>query len=268
MSNWHVVSPNATGLHEVIKPGLSSSIVSNIFRLNLLAGEHFILKTGLREMNAVLIEGNAHVKSTAFQESMQRLDSFYLPGDSVAEICAETACFFYLAAAQCEGYGKPFYRKFDLTLPLGAIHQVHGVGSGEREVFFTLNPEMPASRLLCGLTWSRDGGWTSWPPHQHEQDLEEVYCYFDMPAPQMGFHGSYLKSGDFATTGMLHPVRSGHMVLAPRGYHPTIATPGTRNAYFWVLTAFSHEQRRYDLAINDPYFDITGGAKYVSGSKQ
>ncbi|MEF2782114.1 MAG: myo-inositol catabolism protein, partial [Clostridium sp.] len=41
----------------------------------------------------------------------------------------------------------------------------------------------------------------------------------------------------------------------PCGYHPTVASPGSRNAYLWVLAAFRPESRRYDLAINDPVFD-------------
>jgi 5-deoxy-glucuronate isomerase len=44
------------------------------------------------------------------------------------------------------------------------------------------------------------------------------------------------------------------MVEAPCGYHPTVASPGTRNAYFWALASFSPEQRRYDLAVIDPEY--------------
>ena len=50
-------------------------------------------------------------------------------------------------------------------------------------------------------------------------------------------------------------VRDGVMVLAPRGYHPTVSTPGARNHYFWALAAFSHASRRYDLAVNDPVYE-------------
>ena len=74
------------------------------------------------------------------------------------------------------------------------------------------------------------GAWTSWPPHQHEKDLEEVYCYFDMPLPKFGFHISYLKSGEVEDI-VTHTVHSGTMVQAPCGYHPTVASPGSRNAY-------------------------------------
>ena len=31
-----------------------------------------------------------------------------------------------------------------------------------------------------------------------------------------------------------------------------LASPGTRNAYFWVLAAHTHESRGYDLAVLDP----------------
>ncbi len=72
-------------------------------------------------------------------------------------------------------------------------------------------------RLICGLTWSRQGTWISWPPHQHEKDLEEVCCYFDMDAPKMGMHISYLESGGREDM-VVHPVQSGTMVLAPRWY--------------------------------------------------
>ena len=81
-----------------------------------------------------------------------------------------------------------------------------------------------------------------------------MYCYFDMPLPRFGFHISYLKSGEVEDI-VTHTVHSGTMVQAPCGYHPTVASPGGRNAYLWVLAAFRHESRRYDLAINDPVFD-------------
>lgn len=62
---------------------------------------------------------------------------------------------------------------------------------------------------------------------------------------------SYVEPGD--THGVVaHTVKSGTMILAPRGYHPTVAAPGTRNTYLWVLAAHSHKSRRYDLAVLDP----------------
>lgn len=253
MEGWNIVSPVSEGFHACIQPGIQDCKVVQIYRLNLKRGSVFRLESGRLEMNPVLIQGMASITMDALEGKMATLDSFYITGGMDVRIEALEDCIFYIGAAVCEGYGKPFFRKFDKNLPLGEVRQIHGHGAGQREVFFTLNPEKDASRLLCGLTWGGDGAWTSWPPHQHEKDLEEVYCYFDMDAPGFGFHVSYMKSGGVEEI-VSHVVRSGNMVLAPAGYHPTVASPGTKNTYFWVLAAHSHESRRYDLAMLDPVY--------------
>lgn len=252
--SWRVQSPETEGFHTVISPEKDDCQVSAIYRLNLDRGSQYLLETGEQEMSVNLVKGSAAINCPQLSErSMNKLDSFYLPGRHQITITATESCIFYIGAAVCEGYGKAFFRKFDPNLPLGDVHQIHGKGVGQREVMFTLTPQDAASRLICGFTWGGQGAWTSWPPHQHEKDLEEVYCYFDMDAPNLGFHVSYLRSGE-SGYAVAHPVQSGTMIMAPRGYHPTVAVPGTRNTYLWVLAAHSHESRRYDLAILDPEY--------------
>jgi 5-deoxy-glucuronate isomerase len=253
-ADWCVASVEAPGMFRVIGPDVSDCSVVHVYRLNLSAGTTHILNSKDQEMNAVLIHGSAHMSGAGMMEKMSALDSFYIPGNASVQIKAESNSVFYIAAAVCEGYGKPFFRKYDSALPIGEIHQIHGKGSGAREVFFTLNPEMPASRLICGITSSNDGGWTSWPPHQHEKDLEEVYCYYGMPEPEFGLHISYTESGRVEDM-QAHVVRDGIMVLIPKGYHPTVSTPGTKNRYFWVLASFSHASRRYDRAVTDSVYE-------------
>lgn len=254
MEKWRVQSPETPGFHPVVIPEKNECREAQIFRLNLLKGESWLLEPKKLEMNPVLINGSAKLGNHAsLNNDMKKFDSFYLPAGESVKITALEDCIFYIAAAPYEGIGISSFRSYDPDLPIGAIHQIHGEGMGRREVMFTLDPDTPASRLICGLTWSANGAWTSWPPHQHEKDLEEVYCYFDMPAPRFGFHISYLKSGDTMDC-VAHPVQSGTMVEAPCGYHPTVSSPGTVNAYFWVLASLSHKQRRYDLAILDPEY--------------
>ena len=253
MERWRVQSPDTPGFHDVVTPETCECREARIYRLNLPGGAIHTLDSGALELSAALIHGSAFIKGAGLDQRMEKFDSFYIPGGGSVNVSASEDCIFYIAGAVCEGYGKPSFRKFDITLPLGDVHQIHGSGAGRREVMFTLAPQDPASRLICGLTWGGDGAWTSWPPHQHEKDLEEVYCYFDMPAPRFGLHISYLRSGE--TDDMTaHVVHSGTMVQAPCGYHPTVASPGTRNAYMWALAAFSHSGRRYDLAREDPVF--------------
>ena len=253
MENWAVQSPEEPGFHPVITPESCDCKEAQIYRLNLKKGSSYKLHSGELEMHPVLCDGAAVLSDNQDLEGVElvKYDSFYIPGNREVTITALSDCFFYVAAAVCEGCGRTFVRKFDPKLPIGELHQIHGEGTGRREVMFTLAPGDEASRLLCGFTWGGEGTWTSWPPHQHEYDLEEVYCYFDMPKPHFGLHISYLNSGDVEQL-RAHPVYTGTCVQAPCGYHPTAGSPGTRNTYLWVLASFSHEQRRYDLAVLDP----------------
>lgn len=255
MEGWKVQSSDEKGFHKVITPDTCECQEAQIFRLNLAAGESYTLESKELELHPVLLSGKAQLSGhSQLDQEMEKYDSCYIPGDDTLTITAKEDCIFYIAGAKYEGVGEPHFRKFDITLPIGDIHQIHGSGVGQREVMFTLAPQDSASKLICGLTWSGEGAWTSWPPHQHEKDLEEVYCYFDMPLPKFGFHVSYLKSGEVEDI-VTHTVHSGTMVQAPCGYHPTVASPGSKNAYLWVLAAFRPESRRYDLAINDPVFN-------------
>lgn len=246
---WHKKSTEEHGLQKVIVPERDETEVLGVDRLNLEAGEAYILSDSEREMNALLISGAAAVKINGEEHRLKKLDSFYIPSGIAAEITAEENTSLFIGSAPCEGFGKPLVRKMDFSLPIGNIHQIHGEGSGQREVMFTLAPEDAASRLICGVTWSADGAWTSWPPHQHEKDLEEVYCYFDIKT--YGLHFSYTTDEEFSDA-VCHVVGNGSMVEAPVGYHPTAAVPGSKNIYFWILGARRHESRRYDLAITDP----------------
>lgn len=254
MAGWKFVSSEEPGLHEVIAPGKADCQEVWIYRLNLPAGQRFCLKTGEKEMAGACIRGSARVAWDETGNMCEKLDSFYAVRDMELTFEAREDSVFYIGGAVDEGYGIPYFRRFDSQLPIGEIHQIHGQGVGRREVFMTVNPEVMSSRLLAGLTWGENGTWTSWPPHQHEKDLEEVYCYFDMDAPHFGLHLSYMKPGEIHGA-VVHTVNSGTMVLAPCGYHPTVGSPGTQNAYFWVLAAHSHKSRRYDLAVADPERD-------------
>lgn len=257
LEKWAFQSSEEPGYHKVIVPGKADCRAIHIDRLNLPAGESYTLSTGSLELHPVLLSGSARLSGhPILHQELKKFDSFYLPADSSIRISAVEDCVFYVAGAEYEGIGEPSFRRYDASLPIGDIHQIHGKGVGRREVMFTLDPKTPASRLICGLTWGGVGAWTSWPPHQHEKDLEEAYCYFDMPAPKFGLHISYLKSGE-TEDAVAHFVRSGTMVIAPCGYHPTVASPAVRNTYLWALAAFTPESRSYDLAVLDPAYENT-----------
>ncbi len=249
--NWKYTSTDGEGFHTIVDPGNSACKVTWIFRLNLSKGKCFTLVDKDLELNGMVFKGKVSVNHENQAHTLNVRDSFYLPGGETIEIMAEEDMYMFIGGGPYEGEGDFFVRLYDLSLPHGEIHQVHGKPPYQREVFMTINQEVPGSRLICGITESEEGKWTSWPPHQHTKDLEEVYCYFDIPEPAFALHLSSRKEGRVEA---VHPVSEGDCVIVPEGYHPTVGMPGVKSTYFWVMVAHSRKSRRYDLAINDPHF--------------
>jgi 5-deoxy-glucuronate isomerase len=247
--NWCYPSSEEPGMQLVVSPHNSACAVTWAYRLNLNAGESYELSHAALELNGAVVAGRValeHGREDA--AGLGKLDSFYLPAGDELRIRAAEDTVMYLGGAYYDGTGEYFLRRYEPDMPLGEVHQIHGQPPYEREVFMTVNQEVPASRLINGFTWGADGMWTSWPPHQHGADLEEVYCYFDLQPPRFALHLSSRTAGEVEA---VHPVRSGDFVVVPEGYHPTVSVPGSRSSYYWIMAAHSAESRRYDLAKSD-----------------
>jgi 5-deoxy-glucuronate isomerase len=225
--------------------------VTWILRLNLAAHQRHTICEEAIELNGLVFAGEATLVRGGERYALAKYDSFYLPAGDEVEVVASADLSMFLGGGPDEGVGSFFVRPLDLTLPIGDVHQIHGEPPYRREVFMTVNPETPASRMINGITWGDDGRWTSWPPHQHTADLEEVYCYLDIPAPKFALHLASRKPGEVEA---VHPVSTGDCVIVPEGYHPTVGMPGVRSSYFWVMVAHKPAGRRYDLAVDDPNF--------------
>lgn len=249
--NWKFSSHESQGFHEVVTPENSDCKTTWAFRLNLEKGSSYRLKNEKLELNGVLISGKLELQNGKETYSLEERDSFYLPACQEVEISAKSKLVMYFGGAPYESMGDFFVRKFDLSLSLGHIHQIHGKPPYQREVFMTIAQEDKGSRLICGITEGEPGKWTSWPPHQHSNDLEEVYCYFDIPKPKFALHLASRIPGEIEN---VYPVSSGDFVIVPEGYHPTVGMPGIKSCYFWIMAAFSKKSRKYDVAVNDPNF--------------
>lgn len=247
--NWHYPSTADPGIQLIVSPYNSACAATWAYRLNLNSGDSFDLSHRDLELNGAVIAGSISLEhGKEASHSLYKLDSFYLPAGDEVRIRAAEDTVIYIGGARYYGIGSYFIRRYEPDMPLGEVHQIHGQPPYEREVFMTVNQEVPASRLIDGFTWGSDGMWTSWPPHQHSADLEEVYCYFDLKRPHFALHLSSRVAGKVEA---VHPVSSGDFVVVPEGYHPTVATPGSRSSYFWIMAAHSAESRRYDLAKSD-----------------
>jgi len=250
--NWKYESAEKEGFWEIVTPENSACKITWVYRLNLNRNSEFNLRNEKLELNGVIIKGAVKITHHSNSFDLAKLDSFYLPANEHLLITAKEDTSIFIGGAVFNQKGKFFTRKYDLSLPLGEIHQIHGEAPYKREVFMTVAQQDLASGLICGITIGEPGKWTSWPPHQHTKDLEEVYCFFDIPKPQSAFHFASRKAGVFE---YIHPVSTGDCVIVPEGYHPTCGMPGVKSCYFWVMTAHQPESRRYDLAVNDPNFE-------------
>ena len=247
MIKWNAKTTKEYGMQVAISPGLQECEFTHINRLNLKSGESYTLESKEFEMCISMIIGSGHIAvEEKFQNDMKKLDCCYLSGNAKCEIKAYDDCSFYIAFAKYEGVGESAFINFDINAPMGRFREIHGEGVFKREVFLMLDEKLPASRLMCGYTFGSDAGWTSWPPHEHATTLEETYCYFDMPAPQLGYQLTYIEENGLSNA-IAHPVKEGNMVVFPKGYHPTVSTPGTCNNYMWVLVANKPEYRKFGV---------------------
>jgi 5-deoxy-glucuronate isomerase len=242
--NWKFSSPENEGFHEVVTPDNSDGKVAWAFRLNLETGNKHFLKHKKLELNGIVVSGQIALYSNAQVWNLRERDSFYLPANQEVEIVALRNLVMYFGGSFYEDKGEFFVRKYDLSQKLDHIHQIHGIPPFKREVFMTIAQEDEGSRLICGVTEGEPGGWTSWPPHQHSNDLEEIYCYFDIPKPKFALQ---LISRIPGNIEKVFPVSTGDFVIIPEGYHPTCGMPGVKSCYFWIMAAHSPKRRRYDL---------------------
>jgi 5-deoxy-glucuronate isomerase len=139
-----------------------------------------------------------------------------------------------------------------------------GVPGQQRHLNVAIGKNVEAGRLLLGFTISDPGNWTSWPPHEHAEILEEMYVYFDMPFPAYGIQLVY---NNTEYPELVTVVREGDAVLMPAGYHPNVAVPGHRIAFLWAMAAHrEQEDRKFGVVNVQP--DFNQGSSGLEASRK
>lgn len=251
-NGWKYKSPDKEGFHKVISPQNSACKNTWIFRLNLKKGEHYTLTNDELELNGLVISGSCVLLYFEQEILLNPKDSFYLPAKDHIVIVAREDIIMYLGGSKYAKQGSFFTRIFNSSRPLGNHHQVHGEPPFRRDVMLTVGQDDLVSNLITGITIGDEGSWTRWPPHHHSDELEEVFCYFDLPAPAFALHLVSRKAGEVE---VVHKVSTGDCIVIPKGYHATVAMPGFKSTYFWVMVARKQSGRRQDLANIDPKFE-------------
>jgi 5-deoxy-glucuronate isomerase len=207
--------------------------------LELPPGGAHSFHTGPDEMLVLPLSGGCTVRcGTAEAPLVGRPDVWsgptdvtYLPVGSAVTVSSVDGGRFALPAARA-GTALPFR-----SVPAGDVPvELRGAGACSRQVHNFGTPEtLAADRLIACEVLTPAGNWSSYPPHKHDEDrpgesvLEEIY-YFEVarggPAYQRVYGGA----------DVLAEVRTGDVVLIPRGWHgPSMAAPGYDLYYLNVM---------------------------------
>jgi 5-deoxy-glucuronate isomerase len=195
--------------------------------------------TGNRETGLICLSGGATVGVDGKPFQLGQYDALYVPRDSRIEVSTNTQVDLVEFSADVEHrYPLQFisYAEISKNPALKFDAGIPGKVMSHRNMLLGMNVE--AGRLVAGFTYSEPGAWASWPPHEHTAALEEMYVYFDMPAPAFGLQLVY-DNPEYPE--MVIPVRDGDAVLMPSGYHPNVSIPGHKICYVWAMAA--HRER-------------------------
>ena len=213
-------------------------------------------ETGTHEAALICLKGQATVKTSGKSFELGQYDSIYIPrGEKVEVRTASEVDIAEFSSDVEHTYPLQFVPigdvKKDPTLSFAA-----GTPGNSRVVNICIGKNVDAGRLLLGFTVSEPGNWTSWPPHEHAEMLEEMYVYFDMPHPAYGIQLVY---NDTDYPEMLTAVRDGDAVLIPSGYHPNVSVPWHRITFLWAMAAHREkEYRKFGVVNVQPDFGQHG----------
>lgn len=215
-----------------------------------------------RETAFICLSGNADIQVGSHTFHLNQFDGLYVPRESqievrttgqadLAEFSSDVANSYPLQFVSYDGVSK------DPTLRF-----ITGGAGSTRDLSIVIGRNVKAGRLLIGFTFSEFGNWTSWPPHEHAEMLEEMYVYFGMPGPAYGIQLVYT---DTEYPELVTVVRDGDAVLMPAGYHPNVSVPGHRIGFLWAMAAHREvEDRQFGVVNVQPEFQSGGSGLEAS----
>jgi 5-deoxy-glucuronate isomerase len=211
------------------------------------------IETADKETGFVCLGGSASLTVAGASYALGRYDALYVPRDAAVSIApGPGGCdFAELAAPVAKRHPVQHVLFADVQKDPG-LHFNAGSEASKRDLNVLLGKNVEAGRIMAGVTFSAQGNWTSWPPHEHAAMLEEAYLYIDMPAPSFGVQLVYTnpREPELATI-----VREGDVVMMPQGYHPNVAAPGGQINFLWMMAAVREdEDRQYGVVNVQPDF--------------
>jgi len=218
--------------------------------------------TGARETALLSMHGSCTIRVDGKPHVINQYDAIYVPRGSAVEVTTESNVDLVECAAEVEGNYPLQLVPYEQVKQNPAQKFTAGGESTSRDLNIVIGDNVTAGRILMGFTKSRPGNWTSWPPHEHTELLEEMYVYFDMPPPAFGIQLVYTSP---EAPELVSIVREGDAVLMPAGYHPNVAAPGHGINFIWMMAAHREvEDRKFGVVNVQPGFDQKGSGLEAS----
>ncbi|HWF44055.1 MAG TPA: 5-deoxy-glucuronate isomerase, partial [Candidatus Kapabacteria bacterium] len=195
-----------------------------------------------RETTLLCLHGSGRVKVGSEEFELNKFDGIYIGRGEAFEVSTDNIIDIVEASAPTLKSHPTHYVDFESEVKNSDSLTLHvGVEPYYRDIHKVLAENVEGSRLLMGVTMSKPGNWTSWPPHEHAATREELYLFFDMPRPGFGtqFIYSNLENPEF-----VQPVYENDAVTIVEGYHPNVAAPGYPINFCWVLCSLEDDSWR------------------------
>jgi 5-deoxy-glucuronate isomerase len=254
------------GRRTSVAPGSTAARYLHYGRITLAAEDKPVnFANNDHETGLICLRGTAKVNSGGESFQLEQYDAVYVPRDSEIEVVpGATGCdLAEVSAPVSQRYPLKFV-SYKEVRQNPKLHLIAGKPPAERDLNVLIGANVDAGRIMAGVTFSRPGNWTSWPPHEHSRMLEEAYLFIDMPAPSFGIQFVYT---DPAAPELVQVVREGDCVLMPKGYHPNVAAPGGQINFLWMMAAIREgEDRLYGVVNVQPEYSAGGsGLEAVAG---
>ncbi len=227
--------------------------------LKLAPGQQIELKTGDREVLAVIMGGKATFEAgnKVFEKVGGRPNPFngkphsvYIPAGLDYRIRAEGAVEIGLTSAPSDMPGEPY-----VISPAQVTSGYWGAANfrrGFNQILTQIGqPDLPARRLIVGETFTPSGNWSTFPPHKHEVDdlpreayHEEMYYFKVSPADGFGLCHYYNGKGEEEN----FTIKDNTILMAPYGFHTVVSAPGFTTYYLWFLAG----EHRVQATQDDP----------------
>jgi 5-deoxy-glucuronate isomerase len=260
----------AKGRTRTLSPAKSAVRHLHYGRIILDAGDRGVnFSTGTHETGLIALRGSALVEVAGQSFTLTPYDALYVPRDQAVRVSPTpdgAGCDLAEISAPVTGQYPLQFVPFTQVRSDPNLHFAAGTPSNERDLNIVIGKNVQAGRILAGVTFSKPGNWTSWPPHEHAVLLEEAYLYIDMPAPNWGLQMVFTNS---AEPELVAKVGEGDVVVMPEGYHPNVAAPGSCINFLWMMAAHTEvTDRQFGVVNVHPAYAAGGsGLEAAHGKK-